>query len=160
MGSSSIFFAELVAGEFSTLRYGWDSLLFRYTNLQLLKKMCHKDPLWCNNSQNMKRFEKSIRSIVKNIGSERAEPCWQYLAYFVRLSGILFVYKYQHLKNRRGSHCWSNLTPIGLKRPEIRWIAVWHSNSPVIKVDLNIHEDNHQLVARAVLWNPVEYSQD
>ena len=49
-------------------------LLFRYTN-ELLKKMC--------DSQTMQRFEKYIRSIVKNIGSERSELCRQHLAYFV-----------------------------------------------------------------------------
>ena len=121
-------------------------LLFHYTNLKLLKKMCHKDPLWCNDSQNMQRFEKSIRSIVKNIGSERAELCWQYLAYFVCLLGLFLFWSldipnmdiytvHQHLKNRRGSHCWSIPMPIGHRRPEIRRIAVWHSNSPVVKVD-------------------------
>ena len=139
MGSSSIFFAALVVGEFYTLRYGWDCYLATQTLIKLFKKMCQTDPLWYNNSQNMQRFENSIRSIVKNIGSERAEPCQQYLAYFVTFRPFFVlvtwtcqIWMCQHLKNWRGSHCLSSATPIGLKRPEIRQIAVLHSNSPVV----------------------------
>ena len=42
---------------------------------------------------------------------------------------------YQHLKSRREITLLASATPIGLKRPEIRRIAVLHSNSPVVKVD-------------------------